>query len=403
MQTFTGKEYLKIDIANSFGLDGKIWDERIKWFDDNEADLEKLTHQAKEPAQFMAGTFAWRDTQQGIPTGYMCGLDATASGIQILSVMSGCVQSASMCNLTNTGARQDAYNNTHLLMDKMLTTPFTFNRKGTKNALMTHMYSSTAVPKSVFNEDNGELSCFYQVVDMLFPGANAYNKALANLWNPSTLAHEWKMPDGFDVKIKVMDKVIHNITFMDKNYEVVEEVNMPKDASRSLPANIVHSIDGMIVREMQRRCNHKVKAGLVYVMNNFSKGFGHSTSRAEDLALLVQLSMFESTGFMSAVILNYINEDNAGHLDTDAIEAVLRLYSSLPPKPFELVAIHDCFRFHANNGNDVRHQYVNIMAELADSEITKSIAEQLMGQPVVVPKFSPNLSELIRQSEYALS
>ena len=35
MQIFTPKEYLKIDIANSYGLDTKTWDERISWFDDN--------------------------------------------------------------------------------------------------------------------------------------------------------------------------------------------------------------------------------------------------------------------------------------------------------------------------------------------------------------------------------
>ena len=38
-QTFTPLQYLKIDVANSFGLDRKDWDERLAWFDQHEAQL----------------------------------------------------------------------------------------------------------------------------------------------------------------------------------------------------------------------------------------------------------------------------------------------------------------------------------------------------------------------------
>ena len=52
MQKFTAREYLKIDIANSFGLDKKDWNERIQWFDQNEHQLSSLLNQAEEPALF---------------------------------------------------------------------------------------------------------------------------------------------------------------------------------------------------------------------------------------------------------------------------------------------------------------------------------------------------------------
>lgn len=79
-QEFTGKQYLQIDIANNFGLDKKDWMDRISWFQENEPQLETLVNQAENPALFYAGVQAWRDTQQGLPSGYPISLDACSSG-----------------------------------------------------------------------------------------------------------------------------------------------------------------------------------------------------------------------------------------------------------------------------------------------------------------------------------
>ena len=79
-QEFTGRQYLAIDIANSFGLDKKLWAERLAWFDQHETQLEDMIQQAKEPALYYAGVKAWRDVCQGKPIGYMISLDATSSG-----------------------------------------------------------------------------------------------------------------------------------------------------------------------------------------------------------------------------------------------------------------------------------------------------------------------------------
>lgn len=78
MQTFNGKQYLAIDIANNFGLDKETWDNRIQWVKDNYQDLEQFEDQADEKFLFSKGVKTLRRVDKGEPTGFIMGLDATA-------------------------------------------------------------------------------------------------------------------------------------------------------------------------------------------------------------------------------------------------------------------------------------------------------------------------------------
>lgn len=245
MRRFSGKQYLMIDIANSFGLDKEDWDTRLQWFQDNQTDILSnplvWTQRAKEPAQFLAGVNAYEKFLRGQKTGYLCGLDATASGIQLLSVLSGCVQSASTCNLVNTGRREDVYTNVHKEMCRVLGVTDKVERKVVKTALMTHMYGSKAEPRAAFGEDTPELKAFYQTVQELLPGADQLNYDLLSLWQPTALSHDWTLPDGFDVRIKVMINEEHTVEFLGNQYTVIQRVNGTKESGLSIAANIVHS------------------------------------------------------------------------------------------------------------------------------------------------------------------
>lgn len=401
MMMFTPMQYLQIDIATTYGLTDVTWDERLDWFKENQYRLMDLVAQADEPATYMSAVMAHQDALEGKDIGHQCGLDATASGLQILSLMAGCETSARACNLINTGQRENAYKLVFAAVQEVIPDQQDVAYKPLKQALMTHLYGSKKVPKDVFGERTPALAAFYDAVDRILPGANTLNHDLLSLWDPEAYTNEWTMPDGFDVVIKVMDNVEKSVIFGGKVYPIIEKVNQPVEKGLSLGANVCHSIDGMIVREMGRRCSYSAEKIQKVFMCLQSPG-GKITYREKDLALMRTLELLNQSGFMSAVAFEFIDEHNVGLLSDDQHEAVSNLIESIPDNAFDLLCVHDCFKFHCNYGNDVRQQYINILAELADSNILRHIASQLTGKDMPVKKLSNNLGDLIRESEYAI-
>ncbi len=59
MQHFTGKQYIKIAIANAFGLDKELFEDRIKWVEAKTMEeLHALVEDADEPAIYLGALLA---------------------------------------------------------------------------------------------------------------------------------------------------------------------------------------------------------------------------------------------------------------------------------------------------------------------------------------------------------
>ena len=143
-QTFTPAQYLKINIAGNFGKDDQgrtleklKWDERIEWFDRHEGELDNLLSKAENPALFFAGVQAWRAYKAKEPSGYPISLDGCSSGLQILACLVGDRKAASLCNVVDTGNREDAYTLVYEWMLQRLGGQATLDRDPVKQAIMT--------------------------------------------------------------------------------------------------------------------------------------------------------------------------------------------------------------------------------------------------------------------------
>lgn len=409
MQTFTPLEYLKIDIASNFGHDKLDWDKRIAWFTENENKLDALVKEAEAPALFYAGIQAYRQAVEGSAIAYPISLDATASGAQLLAVLVGCEPSARMCNVIDTGTREDFYTRVYEAMQDVLacwteernidanTIP-ALVRQQVKDAVMPAFYGSKAEPQTAFGE-GVLLEAFYHTMETRTPGLWGLVQSLISLWQSNVISHDWVLPDNFNAVIKVMDTRVEEFTFMGHIHEAFTKYNAPLDHSVSLAANIIHSIDGMVVREMLRRCtfNAAMQAYLIEaILYGKHDNFQH---RPKDQLVQTLWKHYQDTGFLSTRILDNLDRNNLGLVNISVITALIQ---TMPAHPFPVLSVHDCFRVHPNHANDLRTQYNQILHDLAQSTLIANIASQILGHTVTLTK-TADFADQILAANYALS
>lgn len=416
----TPLEYLKIDIAANYDgkLDKENWDVRTNWFDTHLTErlgdllddhnieepknqeqkdrLSILLKEAENPALYYAGIKAYRDALQGIPNGYAISLDACSSGMQILSLLSGCEKSASLCGVVNIGQRADSYTTIYKVMCKALGEQAQIKRDDCKQAIMTSLYSSTRIPKEVFGEDE-LLDTFHHTMEVMAPGAWELNQDLQQLWQPYALTHDWVLPDNFHVHKKVKDTEVIPVLFRNRPVDVLVTLNKGTKEGRSISPDIVHSLDGMIVREMYRRCSFDTDKMIELISALDSKGTRNKTP--DDKMVILLWDHFKKSDFLSARILDHLSAFNIGHVDALAIA---KLIQTLPLASFELMTVHDCFRCLPNYGNDVRRQYNQILHDIAKSDMLSYLASQITGNYMPVIKRG-DFSAKILDADYSLS
>ncbi len=405
MQKFSGIEYVKIAIANAFGLDKELFECRIKWVDDlicaglltNSELMNVTTDNADEPALFTSGIMALKKALAGEPSGFMMGLDACASGIQIMGTLIGCETTCNSTGLIDPTVRSDIYTDVTDVMNNKLGTNTVIPRTDIKPALMTYFYGSKMQPIIIFGEDTPELFAFYDALNVIAPGAVLVMEQLMNAWQPYALDHSWTLPDGYKAYVPVMEAVdfkvevdeLNHSTFTHRVYE-----NQGSKTGLSIAANIVHSIDGMIVREMNRRCNYDDNV-LTTVLLQIERELGD----------VIYNTQPRWDNFISLSIANDVYTGNLALNDIDD-ETIVALYQTIVKsfnhKSFPLICVHDEFKCSPNNMNHLRHHYTDIFSELSQSNLLEDILSQVHGVPCNINKVG-NISTLIEKSNYALS
>lgn len=263
---------LKQDIANLGGLDKYTHSRKLEWFSENESNIIKIARLGKidrrlsfckdldKPIRFYSACKAYLDAIEGKPIGYMCSIDSTASGSQIMSLLTRDTLSAKYTNLTSEDRRYDIYSEVAREYYKLLgeTNPLKYlsDRKRFKESVMISGYNGKVKVEENFpNEKDRER--FYQALDSVCKGASEIQELFnqAYLDNSDKPYMAWMMPDGFQCVVPQFKAKWHRITSKDFEcmfkYEIIEPD--VKTNKRSLSVNGIHSIDAFICRELLRR------------------------------------------------------------------------------------------------------------------------------------------------------
>ena len=252
---------LAIDIANAFGKDKKVFETRIQWVKDNLDNLESFKSEADEPLLYVKAVAS--DTQAGLPVGHMVELDATTSGLQIMSALTGCPTGAKWTNLIDPSKRYDAYSESFGAMKTYLTRSIReITRAMAKNALMTSFYGSNAQPVKIFGNGTPELDAFFTMCEKRLKGCWELKEDLIALGQTPKSEHNWTLPDGFQARVVSTTKERQQCEVAElEGYKFITEYKeYGKETSTiSLAANVIHSIDGWMVRDITQ-VNYDVDA-----------------------------------------------------------------------------------------------------------------------------------------------
>lgn len=410
MKNYSAIEYLCIDIANHYGKDKWLFEDRVQWVKDNYEILEVITDQADDKPLYRKAVHELRQVVQGLPTGHIVQLDATCSGIQIMSAITGCVKGADATGLV-THKRADAYTDVTKAMNGLLQlkgfTKIEVPRPDVKRAVMTSGYGSTKVPKEVFGEGD-LLDTFYQAAMEVAPAAFQLMSDLLDTWQPYALSHNWVMPDNFHVNIKVLQQKETRIEVDELNHATFTTyVNINEGSEKGLAnvANTIHSIDGYLLRSVIRRASFNVtKVSNAYELLNNAVAITreHSTPVCDD-DLQTMLDIYKHSKMLDVSIIDYITQDNLCHVPVALIHKLKNLLADMLSRgSAPVVTVHDSFGAHPNHCNNVRYWYAEVMAELAESDILSFIVSQITKRRVTYTKLSNDLGSKIRKSNYAL-
>lgn len=250
------------------------------------------------------------------------------------------------------------------------------------------------MPELTFGDN---VDMFYETMETMAPGAWDLNLSLQELWDeiPGS-TYDWVMPDNFHACIETQKSELVPFKFLNEEFAVPVKVNERPDFHKGLGPNLIHSIDGMVVREMFRRCMFD-KNVITRVINNLDDTgtTGRSADKVKEL-----WDHYKETGFLSVRILDYLYKDTMGIVDPLVIAQLIK---SMPDEPFELVSVHDCFRCHPNYGNNLRLQYNTILADINDSKLLKSMASQVTGRILNTRKVGKIDRNTILQGNYLLA
>jgi hypothetical protein len=343
-------EWLRCDVARSYGLDKATWAERLQWV----RDYPELQQGAKEPFLYRSAWNALQLAQRGLPIDHTISLDATASGIQCLSLMAQDSVSAMAVNLGS----DRVHNPYQRVCDEMEDYPY----EPVKQAVMTSFYESIATPQNLFRENYDK---FVAAASKMLPGPWAMKDAIASCMNCAS-DYRWVMMDGYEVHMEVTEPVECAMDIGGGHMMSWIEHRKAAARTKGLTANVTHSLDALVLREVLRRTH------TAYAWYPVETPF--EVLREKDICLMQGVLRWQQSQFVSFEILDHCDQLNQ-HLVPQALREALDHRQCT--EDMYVQPIHDCYRVRATDAQMLFEIVREVMADLAFAKTAWWLLPQL--------------------------
>ncbi len=280
------EEWLAFQVATTYGKDKDSMSDRLSWVAANHNLITRVAldpignlsewEAASEPWNFLSACEEFYNTvltKTRTTTNLMVAVDATASGLQVLSGLCRCASTAELTNVLPSDKPQDAYK---VIAEEAKPhvpahiRPY-MDRKTTKRAVMTVPYNAKpfsnrgyireALKEKGFEIDKDDLTVVVKAVrdamDRIFPGPMQVmkwiEKEVCNAIDRGLDELVWETPSGFVVTQKLMKKKTKRIELqLLGNCKVTvasgdtDEVDKNHHKNATSP-NLIHSLDSCML------------------------------------------------------------------------------------------------------------------------------------------------------------
>ena len=348
-------DWLHMDVARSYGLDKATWAERLQWSLQH-PDLQKG---AKDPFTYKSAHEALQKALRGEMIDHPISLDATASGIQCLSLMAQDADSARAVNLGS-----DRVNNPYRQVKDEMTVYGDFDYECVKQATMTSFYESVATPKELFGDDYDK---FVAAASKMLPGPWAMKDAIASCMTYLD-RYEWTMMDGYEVVMDVTAPVECSMNIGKGHLISWIEHRKAAVATKGLTANITHSLDALVLREVLRRTQCPLSWYPEHQLTPFEE------LREKDIILMQSIVRYNQTQFLTFELLDHVDQLNQ-HLVPQALRDEIN--SRTMCDEMYIQPIHDCYRVKATDAGLLFRIVKEVMADLAYAKTAAWLLPQI--------------------------
>lgn len=258
------------------------------------------------------------------------------------------------------------------------------------------MYGSQAVPKRIFGEEL--LPYFYQAMNETCTGAMDLLLWLLASWQEVDV-QSWVMPDLHTVYTPTMVSKEHRINITELGYSPVAKMyhNEATEHGIANAANMVHSTDSLVLRELVRRCSYSKPVLKQYLRAHYNSPTT-VTEADNDINTRFRNSQFASVAFVE--MIDYHNITQISNTLRERLASICEYLLDYPS--FTVTTVHDSFSCSPVHAQRMREQYNEVLVELYESDILPDLLSQIYQDDITVNTGEKTLSETIRNSNYGI-